>query len=184
MKKITSMGGYDVYEVTRADVQRIRDMFPGPWTDASTKLMNNGYEVDANYTWKLEVEPALKAIRSGKSGDFFSRYPCDDVDVADIDKWEKDCMLHPLFLISAKKDAEYKNILFVVPPTEMEACYFTDNGEYWGDDKWEPLPDIIGDEKLANDILDEIYDYIDEAESPLKEAKLSKNVLKARERLA
>ena len=173
MKKITSMGGYDVYEVTRADVQRIRDMFPGPWTDASTRLMNNGYEVDANHMWELEVEPALKAIESGKEADYFARYPYDDESVDDIDEWDKACMLHPLFVISAKDatETDHRNTLFIVPPVQMEAAYITDDGKYWGDDRWEPLPDILGDEETAQTILDEIYDYIKKRGTAFRESK-------------
>lgn len=164
MKKIANVGNYDVFEVVKGDARRIRSMFSGSLKDAM-------YGDDATFMFEDMVEPALKAIESGKEADYFARYPYEDESVDDIDEWDKACMLHPLFLISAKKNAEYKNILFVVPPIEMEDCYFTDNGEYWGDDRWEPLPDILGDEELAHTILDKIYSYIEKRGTSFKESR-------------
>ena len=87
--------------------------------------------------------------------------------------------MHPLFVISTKnKNAKYKNILYITPPLEdMEDVFFTDDGEYWGDDRWEPLlwillgldpededcddPDIKEEaEETSGEILQEIFDSI------------------------
>lgn len=171
MKKIASVRGYDISEVTKEDSKRIRDMFSGTCVDAGTGI-------DASHMWDLVFEPALEAIERGRDEDYLSRYPYED----GMSAWDKACMRHPLFVISARRPAEYKNILFVVPPAEMESAYITDNGEYWGDDRWEPLPDIVGSEQLANDILDEIYGYIRDVETPLKESRISRNAATARRR--
>lgn len=166
MKKIASVDNYDVFEVIKGDARRVRNMFSGPLEDAA-------YGDDATFMWESEVEPALKAIESGKEADYFDRYPYDDEDVADIDEWDKACMLHPLFVISAKDatETDHRNTLFIVPPVQMEAAYITDDGKYWGDDRWEPLPDILGDEELAQTILDEIYDYIKKRGTAFRESK-------------
>ena len=158
MKKIASVGDYDIFEVVRSDARYIRGMFSDPFTDARTGE-------DVSYIWEMEFEPALKAIERGREKDYLSRYPYED----GMSGWDKACMRHPLFLISARGSAKFKNILFIVPPTEMESAYITDNGEYWGDSDWEPLPEIVGDEKLASDILDEIYKYIGDVEAPFEE---------------
>ena len=162
MKKIASVGGCDIFEVARGDVKYVRGMFSDPLTDARTGE-------DVSHIWEMDFEPALKAIERGREKDYLSRYPYED----GMSDWDKACMRHPLFiistkgsrssnrdLISTKGSPKFRNILFMVPPTDMESAYITDNGEYWGDSEWEPLPEIVGDEKLANDILDEIYKYI------------------------
>ena len=166
MKKIASVDNYDVFEVIRGDARRVRNMFSGPLEDAA-------YGDDATFMWESEVEPALKAIESGKEADYFDRYPYEDEDIADIDEWDKACMLHPLFVISAKDatETDHRNTLFIVPPVQMEAAYITDDGKYWGDDRWEPLPDILGDEETAQTILDEIYDYIKKRGTAFRESK-------------
>ena len=178
MKKIASVGDYDIFEVVQGDADHIVDMFPGPWTDAASRILGNGDDVDADHMWYDDVELSLRAIEGGREKDYLERYPYED----GMSEWDRTCLLHPLFLISAKKDAKYKNILFSVPPTEMEASYYTDNGEYWGDLEWEPLPDIIGDEEVAADILETIYDYIAKAKSPLEESRISRNAATARRR--
>lgn len=149
MKKIASVGSCDIFEVARGDVKYVRGMFSDPLTDARTGE-------DVSHVWEMDFEPALKAIERGRERDYLSRYPYED----GMSDWDKACMRHPLFIISTKGSPEFRNILLMVPPTEMESAYITDNGEYWGDSEWEPLPEIVGDEKLANDILDEIYKYI------------------------
>lgn len=161
MKKIANVGNYDVFEVVKGDAGRIRSMFSGSLEDAM-------YGDDATFMFEDMVEPALKAIESGKEADYFARYPYDDESVDDIDEWDKACMLHPLFVISAKGGAG--NTLFIVPPVPMEAAYITDDGKYWGDDRWEPLPDILGDEELAQTVLDKIYSYIERRGTSFRES--------------
>lgn len=168
MKRIANVGGYRIFEVTRGDARRITRMFPGPWTDAMSRFNGNTDNMDANHMWDIDIEPALRAIERGRQSDYFKRYPYEVESYEEINNWDKACMLHPLFLITTETNAEYKNILFRVPPIDMESAYFTDDGEYWGDDSWEPLPDIIGDEQLADKILEAIYDYIAEEETSLK----------------
>lgn len=180
MKRIANVGGYRIFEVTRGDARRITRMFPGPWTDAMSRLNGNTDNMDANHMWDIDIEPALRAIERGRQSDYFKRYPYEVESYEEIDDWDKACMLHPLFLITTKKfistdelaptgkEGKPMNILFRVPPIDMESAYFTDDGQYWGDDHWEPLPNIIGDEQLANDILNTIYDYIAGAETSLK----------------
>ena len=168
MKGIANRAGYTIFEVTKGDARRITRMFPGPWTDAMSRLLGNKDNLDANHMWDIDIEPALRAIERGRQSDYFKRYPYEVESYEEIDDWDKACMLHPLFLITAKKEGKPINILFRVPPTEMESAYFTDDGEYWGDDNWEPLPDIIGDERLAAEILETIYDYIAEVETPIR----------------
>lgn len=157
MKKIASIRGYDIFEVTKGDYWRIRDMFSGSCIDAKIGT-------DASRMWDLVFEPALKAIERNREVDYLSCYPYED----GMSAWDKACMRHPLFVITTRKDVKYNNILFAVPPAELESTYITDNGEYWGDDGWEPLPDIVDNERLANDILDEIYDYIRRMEALLR----------------
>lgn len=168
MKGIANRAGYSIFEVTRGDAHRIVEMFPGPWTDAMSRLNGNTDNMDASHMWSIDVEPALRAIESGRRKDYLKRYPYEVTSEREIDDWDKACLFHPLFLITAKKEGKPMNILFRVPPTEMESAYFTDDGEYWGDDGWEPLPDIIGDEQLAAEILETIYDYIAEVETPIR----------------
>ena len=171
MIKIASVNDYDIFEVTKGDSEYIRDMF-------SSSHANTDSEITTSSDWELWVatfipdwfkdvfEPGLKVIESGKEEGYLSRYPYED----EISREDKARLRHPLFVISAQKDAEYRNILFATPLVGTEAICITDNGEYWrGDSDGGYFSDVIGDRQLANGILDEICSYITRVESPLKE---------------
>ena len=155
MKKISKVSGYEIFEVEKGDSNEIIEMFHLPF-DYSDE----------------DVCSALAALESGKKEDFLARYPYE----GEISDWEADNLMHPLFVISTKnKNAKYKNILYITPPLEdMEDIFFTDDGKYWGDDRWEPLPWILlgldpededpdieeEAEEVSEEILDTIYEYI------------------------
>ena len=167
MIKIASVDGYDIFEVTKGDSEHIRDMFSSSYTgvDSETTTSNDQEPWVATFIpdwFKYVFEPGLKVIESGKEEDYLSRYPYED----EISSEDKTRLRHPLFVISTQKDVEYKNIFFATPPVGTEAVCITDNGEYWrGDSDGGYFSDIIGDRRLANSILDEIYSYIARVES-------------------
>lgn len=167
MIKIASVNGYDIFEVTKGDSEHIRDMFSSSYTgvDSETTTSNDQEPWVATFIpdwFKYVFEPGLKVIESGKEEDYLSRYPYED----EISSEDKARLRHPLFVISTQKDVEYKNIFFATPPVGTEAVCITDNGEYWrGDSDGGYFSDIIGDRRLANSILDEIYSYIARVES-------------------
>lgn len=156
MKKISKVSDYEIFEVEKDDSNEIIETFHLSPVD----YLNE------------DVHSALAALESGKTKDFLARYPYE----GEISDWDKQCLMHPLFVISTKKShAKYKNALLVVPPLEdVEDAYFTDDGEYWGDDRWEPLPWILlgldpededpdieeEAEEVSEEILDTIYEYI------------------------
>ena len=171
MIKIASVGDYDILEVTKGDSEHIRDIFSSSYTAIDSEIItSNDWEPwVATFIpdwFKHVFEPGLKVIESGKEESYLSHYPYED----EISSEDKARLHHPLFVISAQRDAEYKNILFATPLAGTEAICITDNGEYWrGDSDGGYFSDVIGDKQLANSILDEIYDYITKVESPLKE---------------
>ena len=156
MKKISKVTDYEIFEVEKGDSNKIIETFHLSPVD----YLNE------------DVHSALAALESGKTEDFLARYPYE----GEISDWDKQCLMHPLFVISTKNShAKYKNALLVVPPLEdVEDIYFTDDGEYWGDDRWEPLPWILlgldpededpdieeEAEEVSEEILDTIYEYI------------------------
>lgn len=156
MKKISKVSDYEIFEVEKGDSNKIIETFHLSPVD----YLNE------------DVHSALAALESGKTKDFLARYPYE----GEISDWDKQCLMHPLFVISTKNShAKYKNALLVVPPLEdVEDVYFTDDGEYWGDDRWEPLPWILlgldpededpdieeEAEEVSEEILDTIYEYI------------------------
>ena len=156
MKKISKVSDYEIFEVEKGDSNKIIETFHLSPVD----YLNE------------DVHSALAALESGKTKDFLARYPYE----GEISDWDKQCLMHPLFVISTKNNhAKYKNALLVVPPVEdVEDAYFTDDGEYWGDDRWEPLPWILlgldpededpdieeEAEEVSEEILDTIYEYI------------------------
>ena len=156
MKKIGKVSDYEIFEVEKGDSNEIIETFHLSPID----YLNE------------DVHSALAALESGKTKDFLARYPYE----GEISDWDKQCLMHPLFVISTKNShAKYKNALLVVPPLEdVEDTYFTDDGEYWGDDRWEPLPWILlgldpededpdieeEAEEVSEEILDTIYEYI------------------------
>ena len=156
MKKISKVSDYEIFEVEKGDSNKIIETFHLSPVD----YLNE------------DVHSALAALESGKTKDFLARYPYE----GEISDWDKQCLMHPLFVISTKNShAKYKNALLVVPPLEdVEDVYFTDDGEYWGDDSWEPLPWILlgldpededpdieeEAEEVSEEILDTIYEYI------------------------
>ena len=156
MKKISKVSDYEIFEVEKGDSNKIIETFHLSPVD----YLNE------------DVHSALAALESGKTKDFLARYPYE----GEISDWDKQCLMHPLFVISTKNShAKYKNALLVVPPLEdVEDTYFTDDGEYWGDDRWEPLPWILlgldpededpdieeEAEEVSEEILDTIYEYI------------------------
>lgn len=156
MKKISKVSDYEIFEVEKGDSNKIIETFHLSPVD----YLNE------------DVHSALAALESGKTKDFLARYPYE----GEISDWDKQCLMHPLFVISTKNNhAKYKNALLVVPPVDdVEDAYFTDDGEYWGDDRWEPLPWILlgldpededpdieeEAEEVSEEILDTIYEYI------------------------
>ena len=156
MKKISKVSDYEIFEVEKGDCDEIIEMFHLSPVD----YLNE------------DVHSALAALESGKTKDFLARYPYE----GEISDWDKQCLMHPLFVISTKNShAKYKNALLVVPPLEdVVDAYFTDDGEYWGDDRWEPLPWILlgldpedadpdieeEAEEVSEEILDTICEYI------------------------
>ena len=156
MKKIGEVGNYEIFEVEKGDSNKIIETFHLSPVD----YLNE------------DVHSALAAIESGRTKDFLARYPYE----GELSDWDKQCLMHPLFVISTKNShAKYKNALLVVPPVDdVEDAYFTDDGEYWGDDRWEPLPWILlgldpededpdieeEAEEVSEEILDTIYEYI------------------------
>ena len=156
MKKISKVSDYEIFEVEKGDSNKIIETFHLSPVD----YLNE------------DVHSALAALESGKTKDFLARYPYE----GEISDWDKQCLMHPLFVISTKNShAKYKNALLVVPPLEdVEDAYFTDDGEYWGDDRWEPLPWILlgldpedadpdieeEAEEVSEEILDTICEYI------------------------
>ena len=156
MKKISKVSDYEIFEVEKGDSNKIIETFHLSPVDYLNK----------------DVHSALAALESGKTKDFLARYPYE----GEISDWDKQCLMHPLFVISTKNShAKYKDALLVVPPVEdVEDAYFTDDGEYWGDDRWEPLPWILlgldpededpdieeEAEEVSEEILDTIYEYI------------------------
>ena len=167
MIKIASVNDHDIFEVTKGDSEHIRDMFSSSYTDVDSEIATSSdwesWVATFIPDWfKYIFEPGLKVIESGKEEDYLSRYPYED----EISSEDKARLRHPLFVISTQKDVEYKNILFATPPVGIEAVCITDNGEYWrGDSDGGYFSDIIGDEQLANVILNEIYSYIARVES-------------------
>ena len=156
MKKISKVSDYEIFEVEKGDSNKIIETFHLSPVD----YLNE------------DVHSALAAIESGRTKDFLARYPYE----GELSDWDKQCLMHPLFVISTKNShAKYKNALLVVPPVDdVEDAYFTDDGEYWGDDRWEPLPWILlgldpededpdieeEAEEVSEEILDTIYEYI------------------------
>lgn len=156
MKKISKVSDYEIFEVEKGDSNKIIEMFHLSPVDYPNE----------------DVHSALAALESGKTKDFLARYPYE----GELSDWDKQCLMHPLFVISTKNShAKYKNALLVVPPVDdVEDAYFTDDGEYWGDDRWEPLPWILlgldpededpdieeEAEEVSEEILDTIYEYI------------------------
>ena len=156
MKRISKVSDYEIFEVEKGDSNKIIETFHLSPVD----YLNE------------DVHSALAALESGKTKDFLARYPYE----GELSDWDKQCLMHPLFVISTKNShAKYKNALLVVPPLEdVEDVYFTDDGEYWGDDRWEPLPWILlgldpededpdieeEAEEVSEEILDTIYEYI------------------------
>ena len=156
MKKIGEVGNYEIFEVEKGDSNKIIETFHLSPVD----YLNE------------DVHSALAAIESGRTKDFLARYPYE----GELSDWDKQCLMHPLFVISTKNShAKYKNALLVVPPVDdVEDAYFTDDGEYWGDDRWEPLPWILlgldpededpdieeEAEEVSEEILDTVYEYI------------------------
>lgn len=156
MKKISKVSDYEIFEVEKGDSNKIIETFHLSPVD----YLNEN------------VHSALAALESGKTEDFLARYPYE----GELSDWDKQCLMHPLFVISTKNNhAKYKNALLVVPPVDdVEDAYFTDDGEYWGDDRWEPLPWILlgldpededpdieeEAEEVSEEILDTIYEYI------------------------
>ena len=156
MKKISKVSDYEIFEVEKGDSKKIIETFHLSPVD----YLNE------------DVHSALAALESGKTKDFLARYPYE----GELSDWDKQCLMHPLFVISTKNShAKYKNALLVVPPVDdVEDAYFTDDGEYWGDDRWEPLPWILlgldpededpdieeEAEEVSEEILDTIYEYI------------------------
>ena len=172
MRRIASVTGYDIFEVTKGDSEYIHDMFSSSHadTDSETTTSHDWEAWVATFMpdwFKYIFEPGLKVIESGKEEDYLSRYPYED----EISSEDKARLRHPLFVISTQKDAKYKNILFATPLVGTEAVCITDSGGYWrGDSDGEYFSDIIGDKQLANVILSEIYSYIARVES-LKEIR-------------
>lgn len=156
MKKISKVSDYEIFEVEKGDSNKIIETFHLSPVD----YLNE------------DVHSALAALESGRTEDFLARYPYE----GELSDWDKQCLMHPLFVISTKNNhAKYKNALLVVPPVDdVEDAYFTDDGEYWGDDRWEPLPWILlgldpededpdieeEAEEVSEEILDTIYEYI------------------------
>lgn len=156
MKEISKVSDYEIFEVEKGDSNKIIETFHLSPVD----YLNE------------DVHSALAALESGKTKDFLARYPYE----GELSDWDKQCLMHPLFVISTKNShAKYKNALLVVPPVDdVEDAYFTDDGEYWGDDRWEPLPWILlgldpededpdieeEAEEVSEEILDTIYEYI------------------------
>ncbi len=156
MKKISKVSDYEIFEVEKGD---------------SNEIIKTFHLSPVDYL-NEDVHSALAALELGKTKDFLARYPYE----GEISDWDKQCLMHPLFVISTKNShAKYKNALLVVPPLEdVEDAYFTDDGEYWGDDRWEPLPWILlgldpededpdieeEAEEVSEEILDTIYEYI------------------------
>lgn len=156
MKKISKVSDYEIFEVEKDDSNKIIETFHLSPVD----YLNE------------DIHSALAALESGKTKDFLARYPYE----GELSDWDKQCLMHPLFVISTKNShAKYKNALLVVPPVDdVEDAYFTDDGEYWGDDRWEPLPWILlgldpededpdieeEAEEVSEEILDTIYEYI------------------------
>ena len=156
MKKISKVSDYEIFEVEKGDSNKIIETFHLSPVD----YLNE------------DVHSALAALESGKTKDFLARYPYE----GELSDWDKQCLMHPLFVISTKNNhAKYKNALLVVPPVDdVEDAYFTDDGEYWGDDRWEPLPWILlgldpededpdteeEAEEVSEEILNTIYEYI------------------------
>ena len=173
MIKIASVNGYDIFEVTKGDSEYIHDMFSSSHANIDSEIVTSSdwepWVATFIPDWfKYVFEPGLKVIESGKEEDYLSRYPYED----EISREDKARLRHPLFVISAQKDAEYKNILFTTPLVGTEAVCITDNGEYWGGDSdGGYFSDVIGDRQLANGILGEICSYITRVESPLGEAR-------------
>lgn len=167
MIKIASVNAYDIFEVTKGDSEYIRDMFSSSYANADSEITTSSdwepWVATFIPDWFKDVfEPGLKVIESGKEEDYLSRYPYE----GETSSEDKARLRHPLFVISAQKDAEYKNILFATPLVGIEAVCITDNSEYWrGDSNGGYLSDIIGDKQLANGILDEICGYITRVES-------------------
>ena len=152
MKKISKVSDYEIFEVEKGDSNKIIETFHLSPVD----YLNE------------DVHSALAAIESGRTKDFLARYPYE----GELSDWDKQCLMHPLFVISTKNShAKYKNALLV---DDVEDAYFTDDGEYWGDDRWEPLPWILlgldpededpdieeEAEEVSEEILDTIYEYI------------------------
>ena len=170
MIKIASVNGCDIFEVTKGDSEYIHNMFSSSYTEAVSEITTSDdwepWVATFIPDWfKYIFEPNLKVIESGKEEGYLSRYPYED----EISSEDKARLHHPLFVISAQKDAEYKNILFATPLAGTEAVCITDNGEYWGGNSGgRYFSDVIGDKQLANSISDEIYDYITKVEPPLK----------------
>ena len=113
MKKISKVSDYEIFEVEKGD---------------SSKIIETFHLSPVDYL-NEDVHSALAALESGKTKDFLARYPYE----GEISDWDKQCLMHPLFVISIKNShAKYKNALLVVPPVEdVEDAYFTDDGEYW-----------------------------------------------------
>lgn len=143
MKKIGEVGNYEVFEVVKGD---------------SSKIIERFHLSPASYIYE-DAYSALAAIESSEREAYLVRYPYEPESMSD---WNVDNLMHPLFVISAKdKDVRYEDILYVVPPLEdLEDTYFTDDGMYWGDDRWEPLTDIL----LGRD-----YDLEDDDNFPERE---------------
>ena len=98
MKKISKVSDYEIFEVEKGDSNEIIETFHLPF-DYSDE----------------DVHSALAALESGKTKDFLARYPYE----GEISDWDKQCLMHPLFVISTKNShAKYKNALLVVPPLE------------------------------------------------------------------
>lgn len=157
MKKIGEVGNYEVFEVVKGDSSKIIEKF---------RLSPADYLNE-------DVYSALAAIESGEREDYLVRYPYELESMCD---WYIENLMHPLFVLSSKNEnTRYKNILYVVPPLEdLEDTYFTDDGTYWGDDRWEPLTDILlgrdsdledddsseEEEEEANELAEEIITTI------------------------
>lgn len=142
MRNIFTTRDFTITEVEARDIDLVKELFKEgekcPWV------------------WEEEVESAFTAIESGNKEDYLMRYPYQE-DIDSITDFDLACLLHPLFII----ETQGIKLLFITPTLEdMPSHYFTQDGEYLGDDGWEPLEDITGDSNISNEIIENIYSYI------------------------
>lgn len=141
MKNIFTTRDFTINEVEAKDIDLVKELFKEgekcPWV------------------WEDDVESAFTAIKSGNKSDYLARYPYQDF-VENLDDFDIACLLHPLFII----ETQGTKLLLITPPLEdMPDVYFTQDGEYLGEEGWEPLDDIAGEE-ISNEIINNLYSYL------------------------